>query len=124
MKLLIKDVMILTMNASNQGVFKGDIGIENEWISFVGETPDSFIPDKIIEGTNHLSMPGLINAHTHMGMSLLRNYADDLPLMTWLSEKISVDLGIVYSSVNSSPERLFLELPNSPEKVNVVLSER
>ena len=88
MKLLIKDVMILTMNASNQGVFKGDIGIENEWISFVGETPDSFMPDKIIEGTNHLAMPGLINAHTHMGMSLLRNYADDLPLMTWLSEKI------------------------------------
>src|SRR5690606_27217108 len=33
-------------------------------------------------------MPGLINAHTHIGMSLLRNYADDLPLFDWLSKKI------------------------------------
>jgi len=33
-------------------------------------------------------MPGLINAHTHHAMSLLRGYADDLPLMTWLTEHI------------------------------------
>jgi len=33
-------------------------------------------------------MPGLINSHTHIGMSLLRNYADDLPLFDWLSKKI------------------------------------
>jgi len=33
-------------------------------------------------------MPGLINAHTHASMSLLRGYADDLPLMQWLSEYI------------------------------------
>ena len=34
------------------------------------------------------ALPGLVNAHTHMGMSLLRNYADDLPLHQWLTEKI------------------------------------
>ena len=33
-------------------------------------------------------MPGLINAHTHLAMNLLRGFADDLPLMTWLSEHI------------------------------------
>ncbi|MEJ2608788.1 MAG: TRZ/ATZ family hydrolase [Candidatus Thiodiazotropha sp.] len=33
-------------------------------------------------------MPGLINAHTHAAMSLLRGLADDLPLMTWLNEHI------------------------------------
>ncbi len=33
-------------------------------------------------------MPGLINGHTHIGMSLLRNYADDLPLHKWLTEAI------------------------------------
>lgn len=33
-------------------------------------------------------MPGLINAHSHAAMTLLRGYADDLPLMTWLSEHI------------------------------------
>ncbi len=37
---------------------------------------------------NHLLIPGLINAHGHSAMSLLRGYADDLPLMTWLQEHI------------------------------------
>lgn len=36
----------------------------------------------------HVLMPGLINAHTHTAMSLLRGIADDLPLMTWLQEHI------------------------------------
>ena len=37
---------------------------------------------------NHVIMPGLINAHGHAAMSLLRGYADDLPLDTWLNEHI------------------------------------
>lgn len=36
----------------------------------------------------HLLMPGLVNAHGHAAMSLLRGFADDLPLMTWLQEHI------------------------------------
>ncbi|MDD9858805.1 MAG: TRZ/ATZ family hydrolase [Gammaproteobacteria bacterium] len=36
----------------------------------------------------HVLMPGLINAHTHAAMTLLRGYADDLPLMEWLSGHI------------------------------------
>ena len=36
----------------------------------------------------HVLMPGLINAHGHAAMSLLRGYADDLPLDTWLNEHI------------------------------------
>lgn len=36
----------------------------------------------------HALMPGLINAHGHAAMSLLRGYADDTPLMTWLEEHI------------------------------------
>lgn len=37
---------------------------------------------------SHVLIPGLVNAHTHVAMTLLRGYADDLPLMTWLSEHI------------------------------------
>jgi 5-methylthioadenosine/S-adenosylhomocysteine deaminase len=36
----------------------------------------------------HILMPGLVNAHTHAAMTLLRGLADDLPLMTWLQEHI------------------------------------
>jgi 5-methylthioadenosine/S-adenosylhomocysteine deaminase len=37
---------------------------------------------------HHVLMPGLINNHTHAAMSLLRGFADDLPLMTWLNDHI------------------------------------
>ncbi|MCO7223850.1 TRZ/ATZ family hydrolase [Pleionea sp. CnH1-48] len=36
----------------------------------------------------HALIPGLINAHTHSAMNLLRGFADDLPLMTWLEQHI------------------------------------
>ncbi len=36
----------------------------------------------------HLLIPGLVNAHTHAAMTLLRGYADDLALEPWLREKI------------------------------------
>jgi 5-methylthioadenosine/S-adenosylhomocysteine deaminase len=36
----------------------------------------------------HVLMPGLVNAHTHAAMSLLRGLGDDLPLMRWLEEHI------------------------------------
>jgi len=37
---------------------------------------------------HHALMPGLVNAHTHAAMTLLRGLADDLPLMTWLEQHI------------------------------------
>ncbi|RLE48988.1 MAG: hypothetical protein DRJ18_00715, partial [Candidatus Methanomethylicota archaeon] len=42
----------------------------------------------VIDGRGKICIPGLINLHTHSPMSLLRGYADDLPLMEWLREKI------------------------------------
>jgi 5-methylthioadenosine/S-adenosylhomocysteine deaminase len=36
----------------------------------------------------HVLMPGLVNLHTHAAMNLLRGYADDLPLMSWLTQHI------------------------------------
>lgn len=41
-----------------------------------------------IQLSHHVLMPGLVNAHTHAAMSLLRGYADDLPLMRWLKDHI------------------------------------
>ncbi|MCX7203507.1 MAG: amidohydrolase family protein [Burkholderiales bacterium] len=41
-----------------------------------------------IDLDEHLLIPGLVNAHTHAAMALLRGTADDLPLERWLHERI------------------------------------
>ncbi|MFK5984619.1 MAG: TRZ/ATZ family hydrolase [Pseudomonadota bacterium] len=43
---------------------------------------------KVIKRMQHVLIPGLINAHTHSPMSLMRGLADDLPLMEWLDKHI------------------------------------
>jgi 5-methylthioadenosine/S-adenosylhomocysteine deaminase len=43
---------------------------------------------QVIDLPRHLLIPGLINAHTHAAMTLLRGYADDLPLGEWLNGRV------------------------------------
>ncbi|MGK2912936.1 MAG: TRZ/ATZ family hydrolase [Porticoccaceae bacterium] len=52
------------------------------------EAADRFAPRQRFDLGDSVLMPGLINAHGHAAMSLLRGYADDLPLHTWLNHKI------------------------------------
>ncbi|NCA70405.1 MAG: TRZ/ATZ family hydrolase [Sphingobacteriia bacterium] len=52
------------------------------------EARDSITAQRVIELPGHLLIPGLVNAHTHAAMALMRGLADDLPLMTWLSDHI------------------------------------
>jgi 5-methylthioadenosine/S-adenosylhomocysteine deaminase len=47
---------------------------------------------------HHVLIPGLVNLHTHAAMNLLRGYADDLPLMTWLHDHIWPAEGRLVSS--------------------------
>lgn len=43
---------------------------------------------KVVTLASHVVIPGLVNAHGHAAMSLLRGYADDHPLQSWLSDHI------------------------------------
>ncbi len=65
-----------------------DVFIGNDSIISVGEAPVGFVAQKIIEGKNKLAIPGLINAHTHSYMSVMRNYADDIDFDKWLFGKV------------------------------------
>ena len=47
-----------------------------------------YAADELVERPAHLLIPGLVNAHTHAAMTLLRGLADDLPLMEWLQAHI------------------------------------
>ncbi len=67
-----------------------DIAIdEGGAIAGIGEDARRTIDaDIIIDGTDRIAIPGMVNTHTHAAMTLLRGYADDMPLQEWLSEKI------------------------------------
>lgn len=52
------------------------------------EAARRFDAKQTLDLSDHLLMPGLVNAHGHTAMSLLRGYADDQPLHTWLNEHI------------------------------------
>jgi len=64
-----------------------DILIDGNKIAAIGEGL-SFPAEKVIDGSGKAAVPGMVNGHTHAAMTLMRGYADDMPLMPWLQEKI------------------------------------
>ncbi|NII54542.1 TRZ/ATZ family hydrolase [Luteibacter sp. SG786] len=54
----------------------------------IAEARASYAPRERVVLDEHALIPGLVNAHTHNPMTLLRGLADDMPLMTWLQEHI------------------------------------
>ena len=52
------------------------------------EAQSKFDPLSVVDLDDHILMPGLVNAHGHTAMSLLRGFADDLPLQPWLEDHI------------------------------------
>jgi 5-methylthioadenosine/S-adenosylhomocysteine deaminase len=85
MRTLIKGAAILTMRSEEP--FIGDILIEGDRITDI-QPAISTQADKVINGEGMAAMPGLINAHQHTPMSLLRAFSDDLKLMEWLDKKM------------------------------------
>ncbi|MGD9560341.1 MAG: amidohydrolase [Oscillospiraceae bacterium] len=70
-------------------VVRQDLYIRDGVIAGVGAPPvGGFAAERVIDAAGKLVMPGLINCHTHLYMTLLRNYADDLRFDEWLFEKI------------------------------------
>ncbi len=91
MKTLIKNCTVIPMQGKEIIWEQGEIVIEGDIISACGprgtvEKNQHF--DEVIDGAGMVAIPGFVNTHTHCAMTLLRSYADDLPLMQWLSEKI------------------------------------
>ncbi len=86
MKTLLKNALILTMK--DEDIFKGEILIEDNLISEIGETVSHALVDKIIDCEGNLLMPGFKNAHAHTAMVFARSAADDLALHDWLFDVI------------------------------------
>lgn len=86
---LLYNGTIITCNANHDVIKNGAIGIKNGVISYIGAIPvNKENYDEVEDMGGDILLPGLINTHGHTPMSLLRGFADDLPLQTWLEEKI------------------------------------
>jgi len=81
---------ILTMDSQLSVIRDGIIKLKNGKINHI-YSDKMFQPEEgypALDARGKLVLPGLINGHTHAGMSLLRGIADDLPLEDWLQKHI------------------------------------
>ncbi|WCR28180.1 amidohydrolase [Paenibacillus thiaminolyticus] len=99
MNRVIKNVIIVTMK-DGEAPYHGDIHIAGDTIQQIGPSLDAEA-DEVIEGDGMVAMPGLINAHQHTPMSLLRGFSDDLKLMDWLERKM------LPAEANMTPEDIY-----------------
>lgn len=63
-----------------------NISIDEKQISSIGNQADK--TDLVIDASDYVAIPGLINMHTHSGMTVFRGNAEDMELYEWLSKKI------------------------------------
>lgn len=64
-----------------------DIYVEGNRIKRVADRIEE-PADRVISGADKVAIPSFVNGHTHAAMTLLRGYADDMPLKEWLETKI------------------------------------
>ena len=88
MKIKIESPQVLLSEGEGFAVRPADIYIEEDKIISVGEKVTDFVPDRTIDGTDKLVIPGLINMHTHNYMTVFRNLADDVSFNEWLFERV------------------------------------
>ena len=90
-ELMIRSRWCLPIAPAPQPIEQGAVAVDRGRILAVGRAADlaeQFQPQNSVELANHALLPGLVNAHCHAAMSLLRGVAEDLALQAWLEEAI------------------------------------
>jgi 5-methylthioadenosine/S-adenosylhomocysteine deaminase len=85
--LLIKNIaVVITVDKSDSILSNQDIFISNGEIERISTAEVTSNANQVIDGTGLLLMPGLINSHTHLAMTLLRGIAEDVDLQGFLEK--------------------------------------
>ncbi len=90
-ELLVLGGTVLTMEPESQPIRSGAVAIADGRIAAVGPAEEllELAPSgAVLNAGNCLILPGLINTHSHLAMTVLRGIADDLPLQRWLEDFI------------------------------------
>jgi 5-methylthioadenosine/S-adenosylhomocysteine deaminase len=86
---VIRDAWIVTQDASRR-IIRGDIQIKDERIVSIGPVFKG-TADEEIDASGDIVMPGLVNTHTHVAMSVMKGAADDLQFPDFLNKVFSID---------------------------------
>ena len=84
--ILIKNALILNPNNFEEKI--QSLLIKNDLIAEISDEIDESNVDKIIDASGKILLPGFVNTHTHLSMTLFRGLADDLSLDSWLNDHI------------------------------------
>lgn len=85
---IIQNAHIITMDANLNIIPHGSMLIENGIIKNISSAPLTIPGAETTDAEGMFVMPGFINTHTHVPMTMLRGYADDLTLQVWLTKHI------------------------------------
>lgn len=87
MSLVIRDCdWVVTQNSSKEVLRNCSVRVEDSRIVEIGDLRRS--AEYTIDGSGKILLPGLVNTHTHLSMTLMRGFADDMHLQEWLETKI------------------------------------
>jgi 5-methylthioadenosine/S-adenosylhomocysteine deaminase len=89
--LLVLGGIVVTMDPRHTVYAEGAVAVRGGRIAAVGPRPEvagRFRAPRTIEAGGDLLLPGLIDGHTHLPMTLFRGLADDLPLQAWLEQNV------------------------------------
>jgi 5-methylthioadenosine/S-adenosylhomocysteine deaminase len=96
--LIIKGGSVLTMDGAV--IDNGVVVVTNGLISFVGRNTDEKA-DKVIDAKDCAVMPGLINAHTHLPMTLFHGFADNLPYDEWTKKIQTAEMKLTPADIRA-----------------------
>ena len=82
--LLLTNALVLTMDENFTLHTPGAVAVTGDSIVAVGDSAHEYTAKQTVDCGGKVVMPGLVNAHTHAPMALLRGLADDLRLDVWL----------------------------------------
>ena len=91
MDLIVRGGTVVTMDSERRVLENGSVAIKGGRIVAIGATSDidrKYAAREVVNAAGKVVIPGLINGHTHVPMTLFRGLADDLDLQEWLTKYI------------------------------------
>lgn len=110
-RLVITNAQIVTVDSSASVIENGCLVVANDGsIRAISPTPIANTAAETIDARGAIVMPGLINAHTHLGMTLFRGLGDDMSLEAFLARLMPAEIRVLnYDAVRAGTELAALE---------------